>query len=52
MIGKNKFFSVIILFVFLLTGCSLGGSSNGNLLSEDAEESYTIKWKNRNKHLY
>ena len=41
MIGKNKFFSILILFVFLLTGCSLGGSSNGG-----AEESYTIKWKN------
>ena len=41
MIGKNKFFSILILLVFLLTGCSLGGSSNGG-----AEESYTIKWKN------
>lgn len=47
MIGKSKFFSSLILLVFLLTGCSLGGSSNGS-----AEESYTIKWKNRNKHLY
>ncbi|MDY3762089.1 MAG: InlB B-repeat-containing protein, partial [Candidatus Onthovivens sp.] len=41
MIGKNKFFSILILFVFLLNVCSLGGSSNGG-----AEESYTIKWKN------
>ena len=39
--GKNKFFSSLILLVFLLTGCSLGGSSNGG-----SEESYTIKWKN------
>ncbi|MDY4182983.1 MAG: InlB B-repeat-containing protein [Candidatus Onthovivens sp.] len=39
--GKNKFFSILILFVFLLTGCSFGGSSSGG-----AEESYTIKWKN------
>lgn len=52
MIGKNNFFLSIFLFVFLLTGCSLGGSSNGNSLSEGAEESYTIKWKNWNKHLY
>ena len=46
MIGKNKFFSSLILLVFLLTGCSFGGSSQGGSSSGDAEESYTIKWKN------
>ena len=51
MIGKNKFFLSIFLFVFLLIGCSLGGSSKGNSLSEGAEASYTIKYKNWNKHL-
>lgn len=45
MIGKNKFFSILILFVFLLTGCSLGGSKD-NSSSGGAEETYTIKWEN------
>lgn len=45
MIGKNKFFSSLILLVFLLTGCSFGGSKD-NSSNGGAEESYTIKWKN------
>ena len=46
MIGKNKFLSSLILFVFLLTGCSLGGSSKDNSPNEGVKEIYTIKWKN------
>ena len=44
--GKNRLFSSLILLVFLLTGCSFGGSSQGGSSSGGAEESYTIKWKN------